>query len=277
MVFKNIKSSCWLFDIDGVLTDPQKKKVPAALLLELSKIINSGQPVAFVTGRSVTWARERVIDKLSNKKPKNVFISAEKGGVWSSFNGQKWTLNIDEYLAPPQKLIAKVEKLVKEKFGGTMFLDPKHTMVSIEVKDGIPLQKFSTLQKELDWRLRSFLKEARLEDQFKIDSAIIATDIEHKQAGKYLGTIRVFDWLQEQNLKPDHFFAFGDTHGDVNIARTVFEKGHEVEFVFTGKKNLLPVKKLPFPTTVFDGEYSQGTLKYLTKLSPHSQSPILIS
>ena len=276
-MFKNTKSNCWLFDIDGVLTNPQKKIIPAALLFELSKIIDSGQPVAFVTGRSVAWVRERVIDKLSNNKPKNIFISAEKGGVWSRCNGQQWTLDIDENLAPPQKLIAKVEKLVKEKFDGTMFLDPKHTMVSIEVKDGTPLQRFSPLQKQLDWYLRSFLKEAGLEDQFKIDSGIIATDVQNTQSGKRLGANRVFDWLGERNLKPKHFFAFGDTHGDVNIARTVFEKGHEVEFVFTGKKNLLPVKKLPFPTTVFDGEYSQGTLKYLTKLSPHSQSPILIS
>ena len=257
----------WLFDIDGVLTNPQKKKVPKALLLKLSILIDSNQPVAFVTGRSFAWAKARVIDQLDIKNPKNVFVSAEKGGVLSHFTGKKWTLTIDKKLAPPETLTNKVAKLIDEKFSKFMFLEPKFTMVTIEIRDGIDLKKFHDAQKELQKYLESYLVRDNLEKEFNIDSAIIATDVENKLSGKRLGTLRVFDWLQQRNENPDQFFAFGDTRSDIDIARTVFEKGHKVEFIFTGKKNLLPNEKLPFPVILYYGKYEKGTLDFLTKIS----------
>lgn len=258
--------SIYLFDIDGVLTNPQERKVSQELLLKLSNLINSSQPVAFVTGRSLTWTKAKVIDQLNIKKPQNVFISSEKGGAWSHSNGQQWTSDVDLTLAPPETLVAKVTRLVEEKFGDTMFLDPKYTMISIEIKDGVPLQEFHKEQKELDKFLQDYLRYDDLHNEFKIDSAIISTDVENKLSGKRLGTLRVFDWLQKQNLRPAQFFAFGDTHGDTNIARTIFEKGYKVKFVFTGKKSLLPKEKLPFRTTIYDGQYEKGTLEYLNQL-----------
>jgi len=46
----------WIFDIDGVVTNP--------LLVHIADKLKSGEPVAFNAGRSTSWLIERVINPL---------------------------------------------------------------------------------------------------------------------------------------------------------------------------------------------------------------------
>jgi len=237
------------------------------LLTKLSALIDSGQIVAFVTGRSFAWTKERVVDRLNIKKPENVFVSAEKGGVWAYFSNGEWVVVVDYKIAVPRSFFSKATKLVTEKFQGTMFMDPKQTLISVEIRDGTPLGKFRSQQRKLDECLEEYIVANKLENELEIDSADIATDVESKLAGKRLGAQRVFNWLENQGSILDSFFVFGDRPGDVDIAKVVFEKGKKVEFVFTGNKNLLSDEKLPFPIKIYDAQYEKGTLAYLTRIS----------
>lgn len=223
--------------------------------------------MAFVTGRSFAWTKERVVDGLNIKKPENVFVSAEKGGVWAYFSNGEWVVNVDYEIIVPTSLLANVTKLVTEKFPQTMFMDPKKTLISVEIRDGTPLDKFRSQQRKLDECLDEYIVADKLENELEIDSADIATDVESKLAGKRLGAQRVFNWLENQDLILDSFFVFGDRPMDVDIARVVFEKGKKVEFIFTGDKNLLTDEKLPFPIKIYDAQYEKGTLEYLTRIS----------
>lgn len=88
---KNINTA-WIFDIDGVVTNPSEKKVkePQILIYIVDKL-KLKEPVAFNTGRSSSWLAERVINPLLQMiEDKNVlqnFIAvSEKGGCWITFD-----------------------------------------------------------------------------------------------------------------------------------------------------------------------------------------------
>ncbi len=257
----------WLFDIDGVLTSPQKKIVPQELIKIISSQIKSGDSVAFVTGRSFNWTIENIISKLKNELKetdfKRVFISAEKGGVWSYYQGGEWVVHIDKRLAPPGNLAEKVNQLVKNKFSKIMFIDKKETMISVEMQNDATLNNFASEQKKLDKTLRQYIEGFNLLGEFEMDSTLIATDIQHKNSGKGLGASRVLDWAKSKNATFKHFFAFGDTKGDIAMAQTLHEEGHDITFIFTGKKEALEGEKLSFSCKIFDSQYNSGTLKFL--------------
>ena len=54
----------YVFDVDGVLTDPIKKQSNKKLLIELSRILKNGNILAFNTGRSLSWVQERILNNL---------------------------------------------------------------------------------------------------------------------------------------------------------------------------------------------------------------------
>src|SRR3990167_214820 len=75
--------TAWIFDIDGVVTNPTKKKVKKLQILDhIAKRLQQGEPVIFNTGRSLPWTIERVNDK---RVLENLFAAGEKGGTWLTF------------------------------------------------------------------------------------------------------------------------------------------------------------------------------------------------
>lgn len=258
-----MNKNAWFFDIDGVLTNPELKKVPKKLIKEISKLLDNGEFVAFVTGRSLIWTKERVTNQLIGTNLENVFISAEKGGVWSFYRKGKWFVDLDKRLAPPAALKKKIENLVKREFSNIMFFDPKETMISVEMRDGMKIVDFAKPQARLNVTLNQQLKNSGLDKKFNIDFGNIAIDVQNKKAGKGLGASRVLTYLQKIKIVPAAFFAFGDMGSDVEIAQEIYKNGKSVKFIFTGEEKLLNGKGLPFQTFVYDKQYEQGTLKFL--------------
>ncbi len=260
----------WLFDVDGVITDPQEKQIihPQIIDVIIGKLLQK-EPVGLVTGRSIDWLEERVLHHFTKKAKghlSNFFISGEKGGAFGVYDdNNKLKIKIDKKLKVPDKVIQGIKKIIKENFSNIMFYDePKKTMASVEVIDGKPLADFKRLQPKLDALILDILKRSKLEKTFRVDSVRISTDIEHVSAGKNLGARRFLDWLNDKNVRVSKFYAFGDSRSDVAMAQELHDDGQDVTFIFVGGKEFLK-GKFPFQVIFPRSLFAQGAVEFLSQ------------
>lgn len=266
----NIKqnSIAWLFDIDGVLTTPQTKKVSLQIVEIISKILET-DPVAFVTGRSILWIKDNLmplVNKNSNaqKDLERLFLSGEKGGVWEYFDQGQWKHFVKKELSLPEKFKNECKNLIEQKYGQYVFWDPKETMVSVEMKSTLGLKEFKEIQEQIDHDLRGVIDASGL-DGLEMDSGLIATDIQSQIAGKDLAASSVVDFLRYKHFFPQRFLTFGDSATDISMASHLSDKGYKVDFIFTGEDSFLGDRRYDFPIEVISG-YEQGTLAYLRRM-----------
>ncbi len=262
----------YLFDVDGVLSDPETKQVTEAQLFdELLYLLENGNPVCLNTGRSLAWVETRVIDPLFEKIADKTSLShfmlvGEKGGTWMTFdeNGER-KRERDESITVPAFLKYEIRSLVSETFAKSMFFDEsKETMISVEMQDNFDLTAYHSEQQRLIGVLEALLSKHELETTLKIDPTIIATDIENSHVGKALGADRFLQFLDKKNLKPDAFFAFGDSNSDIEMADELAKRGQQITFIFVGNKEKMQGVSRNYPLEFVSG-FSKGTLEYLTK------------
>src|SRR5690348_10164825 len=84
--------NAWIFDVDGVITNPQEKIISDVRLLdELIKRLKKKDIIALNTGRSLAWLRKNIIalleKRLDDKNESrsllnNFFVVGEKGACW---------------------------------------------------------------------------------------------------------------------------------------------------------------------------------------------------
>lgn len=262
----------YLFDVDGVLSDPEAKQVTEAQLFdELIYLLENGNPVCLNTGRSLAWVETRVIDPLFEKFADKSLLShfmlvGEKGGTWMTFDENcERKRERDESITVPAFLKYEIRSLVSETFAKSMFFDEsKETMISIEMQDNFDLTAYHIDQQRLIGVLEALLSKHELEKTFKIDPTIIATDIENTHVGKALGADRFLQFLDAKNLKPDAFFTFGDSKSDIEMADELAKQGKQVKFIFVGDKDKLQGVSRNYPLEFVSG-FSKGTLEFLTK------------
>lgn len=265
----------WLFDVDGVITNPEQKKITQPRILEeMIRRLEDGEPVALVTGRSVDFMRERVLARLTKRITersllRNFLAVGEKGGVWITYSQEGEPLeHIDESISTPQKLQEEARELVEREFSDLIFYDEsKLTMISTEMKDGIKLDDFHQRQAVLDEELEKLIKRHGFSHQLEIDSTTIATDIQDKHVGKDLAARRVLDWLKSRDIVPKMVVAFGDSKSDIPMAQEIHNQGLPATFVFVGKeqdRKDIDKLNLPFPVHFPRGQYESGTLEYLS-------------
>ncbi|MBI2031074.1 MAG: hypothetical protein HYT08_00490 [Candidatus Levybacteria bacterium] len=109
--------TAWIFDVDGVITNPQSKIITDfEILNHFIKKLEKGEPVILNTGRSLEWTMDRVINRLlkniKNIKILKIFlVIGEKGGTWLTFdeNG-KIQEYIDDSISIPKFLINQIKK-----------------------------------------------------------------------------------------------------------------------------------------------------------------------
>lgn len=271
---EKVVAHAWLFDVDGVITHPEQKKVTEPELFnEIIKRLKNGEPVALVTGRSLIWMIERIINPLKAKiKDKSVlanfFAVGEKGGTWITFsqNGEMEE-NMDQTISVPKFLQNEVRRLIETQFSKNVFYDEtKQTMISTEMKDNISVSEYRVHQEKLNRLLEALLVKHGLTRQFKVDPTRIATDVENTHVGKALGARKVLDWLKEKRIKPEIFLAFGDSKSDVGMVQELYQRNLPVEFVFVGEREQLEGTHLPFSVTFTQAQCEKGTLEYLQRV-----------
>lgn len=258
----------WLFDVDGVITNPKEKRVThPEILEEIAKRLENGEPVALVTGRSLEWVSERVADplkaRISNKKLlDNLFVSGEFGGSYIEYKDGNEKHFIDHTIEVPSEVVEEA-KTISQEFENTMMWDQtKKTMVSIEMKDGIDVHDFSPPQVELVEKLTDLLRRKGLKDTYQVHKDLIATNIMRNGQDKAFAAKRVLSWLKEKGAKPQQFIAFGDSASDLEMAQEIHEKGFSVEFVFVGDPAKIQNQSRGFPISISSDRYEKGTLEY---------------
>lgn len=261
----------WVFDVDGVITDPQEKRVTEPEILDqIVKRLERGEPVALNTGRSIEWVKNRVlnplIEKVKDKKIlQNLLTVGEKGGTWAEFDKQGNLIESkDDSISVPDKLKNEIRDLISNKYSDGMFYDEsKQTMISTEMKDGHSLDDYREKQKILTSKLKTLLTNKGLNDKFKVDPTTIAVDVENKFVGKHFAVKRVIEWLKSRGIKPQQYIAFGDSFkSDVPMAEAIHSQGLPVEFVYVGKENI-DTSAFPFTINQTQAKFEKGTLEFL--------------
>lgn len=264
--------NAWLFDVDGVITNPEQKRVTEPQILdEIAKRLQRNEPVALITGRNLEWVTDRVASQLETKVTEkklldNLFVSGEFGGSFTIYRNGQRNQKVDEEIRVPQDIIEKAREIAA-KFSDSMFFDEsKKTMVSIEMNDNLSIDQFKSPQKELVEQLNRMLEEEHVQDRFMVHADSIATNIRDKKANKRFAAKQVIGWLVDKGIRPQSFITTGDSSSDLEMAQEIHDKGLPVTFVFVGKetdRRKIGGQNLPFPVTFTQGKYEKGTLEYL--------------
>lgn len=262
----------YLFDVDGVLSDPVEKQVTELELFDqIISRLQKGYPICLNTGRSTQWMFERFITpfikQIDNKSILLRFIAiGEKGGTWITFDetgamhhGKINTITI------PKEVIEKAKQLVNQKYHDSMFFDEtKETMMSIEMQDGFDISMFTQRQKILVEDLKQLLEEYNLQHVYNIDPTTICTDVESPKVGKALGADLFLDFLKDNAIVISEFKTFGDSLSDFAMSDELERKGKSVKMIYVGDRKKLGKIHRSYQINYIPG-FSQGTLHYLQK------------
>jgi hypothetical protein len=265
----------FILDCDGVLTDPVVKCVTRVdTFAALGQRLDRGEVVTINTGRSIAWLiRNGIIDFVERAvhdkaNLERFMVVCEKGASWVTFIGGVIRTNIDKAITVPDAVREDVYDLVEERFRDCMFWDPtKLTMISVEMIDGMSIEAFAKRQAELVSELESILRlPENLPYGLQIDATSIATDVQHRDAGKHLGARRIVEWLERRGLAPEHFVTVGDSQSDTAMAEEL-QDAHSVDFVYVGDPAQLNAETLRCRVVQTSARFELGTLEYLSSLS----------
>lgn len=254
----------WLFDVDGVITNPETKTSNPEIIKIISQILERGEIVGLNTGRSLQFVIKNVLNPLEKIIPNkdllyNIFFVGEKGGTWGDYKNGEIENIVDPQIRMPDELVQKIRDLIAFKYSDTMFFDEsKETMISTELTTGKDLDKFHEEQKTLVEDIKKILEHLGLSN-LTIEPSIIATDIQNPHVGKDLGVER-FLMLIKHLKEPSEFETFGDSPGDLEMHKYLVKNGHKSKFIFVGPKEIENDQNIIKTREKFD----KGTLEYLT-------------
>jgi len=269
----NMPHTAWLFDVDGVLTDPEKKKVTRQEIFdELIKRLEIGDPIGLNTGRSLDFIINEVLEplekRINNKKIlKNVVAIGEKGGAWIEYNSEgKRSVNVDENISVPKTVQTKIRELVKTNlYSEIVFFDEtKKTMSSVELKINKTIENFETIKQQLISDLEAVLYEYNIEKKYKIDPTRIAIDVENVNVGKALGARKFVQFLDNKEIVPVEYICFGDSVSDYDMYEELKKLKKKVRFVFVGGEKYLIGKNVD-EVEFLDKLFDLGTLEYIQR------------
>lgn len=265
-------ASAWLFDVDGVLTDPELKRVThPAIYDELIARLRKGEPVGLNTGRSLHFIEgvlapleARLKDMEDKRLLRHLVAIGEKGSAQLTYQPDGTHATRVDPLVVPATLREEVRALAREApFASCMFFDEtKQTMVSLELREGHTLAEFEPRQRALVGALRRILEHGGWQEEFRIDPTRIATDVEHRHVGKAQGAARFVAWLAAQGIDPLHYVCFGDSPSDYDMLGELLRLGKSAELIFVGGEQHLDGKdtrRVTFTRLPCDA----GTLSYL--------------
>ncbi len=254
----------WLFDVDGVITNPEFKKANPQIIKKLSEILERGEILGFNTGRALEFVIEEVLKPLESTLINkdllyNVFFVGEKGGTWGDYKNGKIENIVDPQISIPDELTQKIRDLISFKYSDTMFFDEtKRTMISTEFIKGKDLNKFHEEQESLVEEMKKILEHLGLSN-LVIEPSIIATDIQNPHVGKDLGVERFLSLIKGRG-EPEEFETFGDSPGDLEMHKYLIKHGHKSKFIYVG------IKEIENDTNIIktSAKFDEGTVEHLS-------------
>jgi hydroxymethylpyrimidine pyrophosphatase-like HAD family hydrolase len=261
----------WLFDVDGVLTQPEHKTVrEPALFAELIRRLARGEPVGTNTGRSLTFLSAGLLDPLealvSDRRLLHGLIAiGERGSAWITYNadGARGE-HVDAATPLSPALRDEVRALLQRPdLAVVMFFDEtKRTMISTELRPGKTIVEYAEPQRALVAELHAMLARHGLADQYRVDPTSIATDIEYRGVGKAYGAAKFAAMLEQRGIRPARYVCFGDSLSDYDMLTALGARGDRAELIFVGEPAQLAGRDTRVVTFV-QPLYAPGTLAYL--------------
>lgn len=245
-----------LFDVDGPLASPLTRTIVIdGILDDLLTLTRAGVPVAFITGRSDAFIRDRVVapllarglgDALATPGAR-MFGVYEKGAVWSTITPDGLgEIEVDHDVATPRALADDIRELVEAHFADLVFFDEsKRAMISFEQHVRVPASRFHAHRHEIDdaafdvaarhgvgVRLGGRLApDASGEVPFRFDQTIISTDIESVLLDKDRGARRALAHFRSRGDLPRTWRTIGDSRSDYKMADELHAAGLAVAHV----------------------------------------------
>lgn len=249
----------WIFDVDGVIANPETKTPNPEILTHLEHILTTEDILSINTGRSVSWLQDNLFSKLNlTDKTSTLFFSCEQGGVWGFVKSSEVKTFVDNNQIISPELQEKVKELVKP-YTTLFYDDSKKTMISLEMNDGTDLQEFEKEKEKLTPILQTLIDEHG--GQYVVSPSIIALDLQKRFEGKDQGVTRILSMWAERNLNPDEVITVGDSPSDILMAEELHLAHFNVEFVYVGDKDLEGNKDISVVKT--REKFEKGTLEYL--------------
>ncbi|GHU09718.1 hypothetical protein FACS189431_8210 [Alphaproteobacteria bacterium] len=262
------------YDVDGVLTSPSEKRlVYDEIVHHIADQMREGAQVVFNTGRSTSWVERIVLPGLiaalgeSIKYLSNLCIIGEKGNAYTAFD-QDGTPRRDQLPGGvPDGLKQAVLKLAGQYDDIMGNLEPKSTMLSLEMLDGVAIADYQAQRGPFIKAVKELVSGNPVWSQaFRVDATTIAVDIEPCDAGKAKGIKRFLQILEERGIDYSSaiFKVFGDSPSDIAMAYEMTNAGLKGVFVYVGDdiKALPPVDSL---NVINVGGFDAGTLSYLAR------------
>lgn len=256
--------TAWIFDIDGVITNLNSKKIEHPQIIQIiTKILSNNEPVAFVTGRSIDMAKNNVLsvieDDLEDKSRLNLlYCEGEFGAVTINYKNGNQKIHIDKSLNPPDELIKKGKEII-ENYKKIFIYDQKHSFFTAEVKQDIDKKLSEENKDKLSKELQQLIDSMNKSEQFEVHKDNIAVNVRSKKLNKHLATKKVLTWLENLNVRADDFIAFGDSGSDIEIGRELHKQNKQLKFINTGNHKFTSE---PFEV-INIGNFDKGTLEYL--------------
>lgn len=257
----------FVFDLDGVITDPKDSQVNEAVVDLMYQLLASGDPLAVNTGRSYDWVEKNLVSRLRAHQNEEIFqrfiVSCEKGGETVTWEGGQPIIAPSEF-ALPINLYKIAQKAFTDNQSGlqTMFWDDtKRTMATVEKE---PSANLDTFHEEQETLVEAF-NERLAQYDVRIDATTVATDVELPAAGKRAGASLIFNWMQSRYPDFTRYISVGDSASDYEMAKYFADHSDASTFVYVGNTTdkIEYDERVRFITT--DDKYAAGVLEYFIK------------
>lgn len=271
-------SPVYVFDLDGVITDPENSQVDEDVVNAMYELLAEGTYLVVNTGRSYDWVEQNLINRFETRNNPDIFnrfISVcEKGGETVSWHDGQHDVQPSEFALPHDNY--DIAHMTFDRHAPqlpTMFWDEtKRTMATIEKVANADLKTFRAEQAILVDKLR----EAFGDRDVRIDPTVIATDVESPAAGKYAGARVIYQWVRSViGSENSSFISIGDSTSDYEMARFFAEQRAESTFVYVGEptNEISEDERVKFIAT--KNRYSAGALEFLSHIGLYlPESPL---
>lgn len=277
---KQQKKTILIFDIDGVLTNPDTKVPHPALLRLIADHLRGGIPVALATGRAFAWVNRTVLTPVQEhledypQAMERLFVSSEKGAITVTFEKGSIHKEAVSGVALSEDVLDKLQSLVTYDKG--VFIDPeKERMFSVEIEGGDKAEEVRR-QKEVLLALQNKIEDVLIDyPHLEVEVTEIALDVQRRGVNKRIASSEFVKFLEKgqregKNNSPHTyvFAVFGDSPSDLFISEELYDRGFDTWFGFVGRK---PIADFSYPFEIIRPPesqlFEQGTLSLLRKKS----------
>jgi hydroxymethylpyrimidine pyrophosphatase-like HAD family hydrolase len=262
----------YLFDVDGVLTNPQtrNKITKPELITMLINKLNEGSPLGFISGRGMLWLRSSVVKVLENYLMDhpgfaksildNIYVAGEFGGVTCIHtNGQRQETVNNAWIIPEE--IRRGLHLVSFQFSDYVSVETeKQTIFTVFANQNITEEDFQTRKNVIVEEFQHVLEGY---PDLEVQADRLAINIRYKKANKKNATDMFLQWLKEKGFTPEKYYVFGDSPTDLEMGEELQRQKIPFAFIYVGEQSELTNSHHTFPLTVTKGHCDEGTVEYL--------------